>query len=160
MLETIPQVIKHLFHLLQPVNSSSIDLLSDTGGILASVLLSPLSCKNEHRMFRKHQFYLPVYRESLNADVLYDLSVFYPKRSQVILFPIAGDYKMSITINGLQTASGQKQDDAPYRPDKEWSRYGNYASNQLEQTWVVNSFRLIHEPHVTYIFCLSVSFMT
>ncbi|MGH9976257.1 MAG: hypothetical protein ACRD8Z_10545 [Nitrososphaeraceae archaeon] len=108
-------------------NGTSIELVSDTGGILASVLLSPSPIKMGIESSANINFTDMFSGESLNADVLYDLSILYSNGSEVIkkegliaknsqdrqsfLFSAPGEYEMSLSVNGLQLPSGQKQDD-------------------------------------------------
>jgi hypothetical protein len=65
---------------------------------------------------------------SLNADVMYDLSVLDNSNTEVVknegliaknsqdmqslLFPASGEYQVILSINGLQTPSGQQEDDS------------------------------------------------
>jgi hypothetical protein len=107
---------------------TSFDLISDTGGIIASVLLSQSPTKTGTESVAKIKFTDMFSGEPLKADVIYDLVIFNSNNSEVVkkdgliaknsqdtqplLFPTPGKYEMSLTINGLQMPNGREQGDA------------------------------------------------
>jgi hypothetical protein len=114
-----------------PIDSSGIistDLLSDTGGIQASILWSPSPIKIGIESSANIKFTDMFTGGSLNADVMYNLSVLDNSNTEVVknegliaknsqdmqslLFPASGEYQVILSINGLQTPSGQQEDDS------------------------------------------------
>jgi hypothetical protein len=114
-----------------PIDSSGIistDLLSDTGGIQASILWSPSPIKIGIESSANIKFTDMFTGGSLNADVMYNLSVLDNSNTEVVknegliaknsqdmqslFFPASGEYQVTLSINGLQTPSGQQKDDS------------------------------------------------
>lgn len=111
-----------------PEDITSFDLISDTGGIIANVLLSQSPTKTGTESVAKIKFTDMFSGEPLEADVLYDLTILNSNDSEVVkkdgliaknsqdtqplLFPTPGKYEMSLTINGLQMPNGREQGDA------------------------------------------------
>jgi hypothetical protein len=107
-------------------NVTSTDLLSDTGGIHASVLWSPAPLRMNTESSAKINFTDAFSGGPLNADVMYDLSVLDNNGTQVlkkdgliaknsqdiqtVSFPAAGKYQLELSITGLQKPVGEQQE--------------------------------------------------
>jgi hypothetical protein len=106
------------------VNTTSTDLLSDTGGIHASVEWSPTTILLNTESSAKFNFTDAFSGGTLNADVMYDLSVrdsngtqVFEKKgltaknsqdTQTIPFQAAGTYQLVLEVTGLQTPAEQQ----------------------------------------------------
>lgn len=105
-------------------NATSTDLLSDTGGIHVSVGWSPTPVRENTESTAKFNFTDAFSGGSLNADVMYDLSVLdndgnvvlendglvatNSQDTQTISFPAAGTYQLALEVTGLQTQTEQQ----------------------------------------------------
>ncbi len=110
-------------------NVTSTDLLSDTGGIHASVLWSPAPLRMNTESSAKINFTDAFSGGPLNADVMYDLSVLdsngtevlkkdgliakNSQDTQTVSFPAAGKYQLELSITGLQKPVGKQQESTP-----------------------------------------------
>jgi hypothetical protein len=110
-------------------NATSTDLLSDTGGIHASVMWSPTPIQINKESSARFNFTDAFSGGALNADVLYDLLVFdsngtqiFEKKgltaknsqdTQAIKFPSAGTYQLALTTTGLQSQPDQESGTLP-----------------------------------------------
>lgn len=114
-----------------PIASSDIistDLLSDTGGTQASILWYPSPINVGTESSANISFTDMFSGGSLNADVMYDLSILNNNDTEVVkkerliaknsqdtqslLFPAPGEYQITLDIDGLQIPAGQQQNDA------------------------------------------------
>jgi len=98
---------------------SSTDLISDTGGIHASVSWSPTALLPDSNSTVRINFTDAFSGGPLNADVMYDLIILNDNGTQVIkkeqllavnstdtqtlIFPAEGQYQKELHINGLMT---------------------------------------------------------
>jgi hypothetical protein len=114
-------------------DTTSTDLLSDTGGIHASVLWSPTPIRMNTESSARINFTDAFSGGTLNADVRYDLSILdsngtvvlkkegliakNSQDTQTISFPAAGTYQLVLSITGLQTPA-EKQSDSPLPIDR------------------------------------------
>jgi hypothetical protein len=110
-------------------NVTSTDLLSDTGGIHASVLWSPAPLRMNTESSAKINFTDAFSGGPLNADVMYDLSVLdsngtevlkkdgliakNSQDTQTVSFPAAGKDQLELSITGLQKPVGKQQESPP-----------------------------------------------
>jgi hypothetical protein len=114
-------------------DTTSTDLLSDTGGIHASFLWSPTPIRMNTESSARINFTDAFSGGTLNADVRYDLSILdsngtvvlkkegliakNSQDTQTISFPAAGTYQLVLSITGLQTPA-EKQSDSPLPIDR------------------------------------------
>ena len=110
-------------------NATSRDLLSDTGGIHASVMWSPTPIPINKESSAQFNFTDAFSGGPLNADVLYDLSVLNSNGTQIfekkgltaknsqdtqaIRFPTPGTYQLVLTITGLQSQPDEESGTPP-----------------------------------------------
>ena len=110
-------------------NATSRDLLSDTGGIHASVMWSPTPIPINKESSAQLNFTDAFSGGPLNADVLYDLSVLdsngtqiFEKKgltaknsqdTQAMRFPSPGTYQLVLTVTGLQSQPDEESGTPP-----------------------------------------------